>query len=149
MLRNFDSQKRFVLFWPHKRNKNIFINSGAIYQAKCYQSPVKLSQDRMCYVLARWRPTIHQSFVCRSQIVYTSAHWRCICMLIIIITVYQWIFGLATGQPIKFLAIIQNTYQSRNKIQVNTDTPHYYAVCQCWLGSWVVVTYDFTRSFFH
>ena len=40
--------------------------------------------------------------VWRSQIVYKLAYSRRICMIIIIITVYQWIFVLAMGQPIKF-----------------------------------------------
>jgi len=33
MLHNYDSHMWYVLFWPHKWNKNIFINTGTIYQA--------------------------------------------------------------------------------------------------------------------
>jgi len=77
MLNNYDSQKRFVLFWPHKTNKNIFINSGAIYQ--------NVTGDRMRYVLAKWRPTSHSSAVRRLFInIGLLAYSRWICMIIII-----------------------------------------------------------------
>ena len=72
---NNDSQKRFVLFWPHKWNKNIFINSGAIYQAKCNRS-CDVTSEWMHYVLARWRPTSHSSAVRTSQLVYKLAYSR-------------------------------------------------------------------------
>jgi len=66
MLHNYISQKRFVLFWPHKWNNNIFVNSGAIYQAKCNRSLVMCQMTGwMRCVLARWRPTRHSSAVCR------------------------------------------------------------------------------------
>ena len=77
MLHNYDSQKWFLLFWPHKRNKNIFINSGAIYQ--------NVTGDRMRYVLAKWRPTSHSSAVRRLFInIGLLAYSRWICMIIII-----------------------------------------------------------------
>ena len=44
------------------------------------------------YVLARWRPSAHQSFVWCSQIVYKLAYSRRISTIIIIITLYQEIF---------------------------------------------------------
>jgi len=133
---NNDSQKRFVLFWPHKWNKNIFINSGAIYQAKCNRS-CDVTSEWMHYVLARWRPTSHSSAVCGW---FINCHIQDGYVWLFIITVYQWIFVLATGQPIKF-----STWQN-NLSEMPTSNK---AVHQCWHGPSVLVTCDVTRSFCH
>jgi len=77
-----------VLFSPHKQNKNIFINSGAIYQAKCNQSMWRHKTDRMRYILARWHPTIYSSAVRRFVI---NWHIQDKYVWLFIITVYQWI----------------------------------------------------------
>jgi len=47
---------RSVLFWPHKRNKNIFINSGAIYQTTVvYPGHLWRHEWPDAHILARWR----------------------------------------------------------------------------------------------
>jgi len=69
---------------------------------QCNLVTCDITSDLVHYVLARWHakrtPVIHLPFA----VVYKLAYSRWICTIIIIITVYQWIFVLAMGQSIKF-----------------------------------------------
>jgi len=83
ILHNYNSQMRSVLFWHHKQNKNIFINSGTRQQ--CNLVTCDVTSDLVCYVLTRWRAK------CRLQIVAKVAYLRLICMIID----YLWILFIS------------------------------------------------------
>jgi len=46
MLHNYDSQMLSVLFWHHKRNKNIFITSSLVHGCRHYEVATFTMQNR-------------------------------------------------------------------------------------------------------